>query len=301
MRINVDAGHGSNTAGKRTPPMQADIDINKDGKTDLKKGEQYREHYANVEIASLLVKELQRCGFDTMQTGFNDNDPADDTDTTLCKRQAVIAKANCDYSISIHFNAYGDGQSFNNAQGVGIYIHDKYAGQSQKMADIIIKHLSGGSKQINRGVSKQSFAMCNCNAMDTKAAILIELAFMTNEHEATTMMANEAYWIESVQEICKGVCEYTGVKYVAEFYIPDKTITPESDPEDIIWAQRRYNVVLPNIPGLIPLKTDGIYGPDTRLATLLYWRQLGLGNGMKDDGTRIGKATKEALAKGRVK
>jgi hypothetical protein len=83
--------------------------------------------------------------------------------------------------------------------------------------------------------------------------------------------------------------------------MPAKTIIPESDPEDIIWAQRRYNVVLPNIPGLIPLKTDGIYGPDTRLATLLYWKQLGWGKDMVDDGTRIGAATRKALAAGRAK
>ena len=44
------------------------------------------------------------------------------------------------------------------------------------------------------------WAMCNCNSMDTKAAILVELAFMTNEKEATTMMANEAFWKESAQE-----------------------------------------------------------------------------------------------------
>ena len=64
MLINVDAGHGSNTAGKRTPPLPSAIDIDKDGKVDIKKGEQYREHYANVGVASLLVEELQRCGFD---------------------------------------------------------------------------------------------------------------------------------------------------------------------------------------------------------------------------------------------
>lgn len=35
--IAVDAGHGSNTAGKRTPPMPKDLDINKDGIVDVKK------------------------------------------------------------------------------------------------------------------------------------------------------------------------------------------------------------------------------------------------------------------------
>ena len=302
MKINVDAGHGSNTAGKRTPPMPTAIDINKDGKDDIKKGEQYREHYANVGVASLLVKELQRCGFDTMQTGFNDANAADDPDTALADRQKAIAKANCDYSISVHFNAFGDGASFNTAQGVGIYIHDRYAGQSEKLAQTVLKHLAEGTKQTNRGVTKYGWAMCNCNAMDTKAAILVELAFMTNEKEATTMMANAAYWKESAQEIARGVCEYTGVKYAPESntpYVPTKTITPESSKDDIKWAQEKLNAVL---PAWTPkLEINGTYDTKMRIAVLIYWDQLGWGKHMQDDGTKIGTATREALAAGRVK
>ncbi len=297
MKINVDAGHGSNTAGKRTPPLPAAIDIDKDGIIDLKKGEQYREHYASVGVAFLLVKELQRCGFDTLQTGFNDKNAADDPDTALADRQRAIAKANCDYSVSIHFNAYGDGKSFNTAQGVGIYIHDKYAGQSEKLAQIVLKHLAGGTKQTNRGITKQSLAMCNCNSMDTKGAILVELAFMTNEKEATTMMANEAFWKESAQEICRGICEYTGFKYIPEVYIPAQTITPQSSAKDIKWAQEKLNAVLPS--WLPKLTVDGSYGPKTRIAVLVYWDQLGWGTHMQDDGTKIGSSTREALAAGR--
>jgi N-acetylmuramoyl-L-alanine amidase len=217
MRINIDAGHGSTTAGKRTPPMPVNIDINKDGKPDIKKGEQYREHLANVGVALFLVKELNRCGFDTMQTGFDDANALDDPDTELSDRQKAIAKGNCSYSISIHFNASGgSGDKFDSAEGVGIYIHDKYPEQSKQLAEIVLKHLAGGSKQKNRGVTKQSLAMCNCNNMDVKAAILCELAFMTNQREATELMANEEFWKECAREICKGVCEYTGVKYIPE-------------------------------------------------------------------------------------
>ena len=50
--------------------------------------------------------------------------------------------------------------------------------------------------------------------MGVKAAVLVELAFMTNQVEAETMMANEQYWIESAEEICKALCSYTGVQYI---------------------------------------------------------------------------------------
>ena len=96
MKIAIDAGHGSNTAGKRTPPMPYAIDINGDRKIDIKKGEQYREHYANVGVAYYLEQELKKCGFSTVRTGWNDKNASNDKDTPLTERQATIKKAKCD-------------------------------------------------------------------------------------------------------------------------------------------------------------------------------------------------------------
>ena len=295
MLINIDAGHGSNTAGKRTPPFLHDIKIN--DKLIVKKGEQFREHIANVGVAFLLEKELQRCGFETMRTGWNDDNAFDDPDTPLVDRQRVIAKANCDYSISIHFNAFGDGNTFNSANGVGVYIHDKHIERSQKLAEIVLSELVQGTKQTNRGVTKQSLAMCNCNNLDVKGAILVELAFMTNLKEATEMMASEKYWKECAIEIAKGVCKFKSIRYVAESYTPTKAITPESSKEDIKWAQEKLNAVIPD--WLPKLTIDGDYGPKTRIAVLVYWDSLGWAKHMNDDGKKMGTATREALAEGR--
>ncbi|MDF2842458.1 MAG: hypothetical protein K0R00_884 [Herbinix sp.] len=296
MKINVDAGHGTNTAGKRTPPLPTDI---KSGSISLKKGEQYREHYANVGVTILLVKELKRCGFETMQTGFNDADPGNDVDTSLADRQKAIAAGKCDISISIHFNASGDGSSFNSGEGIGVFVHDKNYIQSDKLAPVVLKHLAGGTSQKNRGVTKSALAMCNCAAMKTKAAILCELAFMTNLHETTTMMMNEDYWLECAQEIAKGICEYTGTKYIEDMVLP-ATITPASSAKEIKWVQEKLNAVLSEIPGITPLEVNGVYGPNLRIAVLLYWQQLGWAN-LKDHGTSIGKTTINALAAGRKK
>ena len=295
LKINIDAGHGSNTAGKRTPPFPQDVKVN--DKIIVKKGEQFREHIANVGVAFLLEQELKRCGFETFRTGWNDINAYDDPDTPLSDRQRAIAKADCDYSISIHFNAFGDGKTFNSANGVGIYIHDKFIGQSEKLAKSVLNKLVEGTKQTNRGITKKALAMCNCNNMDVKGAILVELAFMTNLHEATSMMANEKFWKECAVEICRGICEYTGVKYIPEKYVPTKSITPKSSNVDIKWAQEKLNAVIPN--WLPKLKVDGDYGPKTRIAVLIYWDQLGWGTHMNDDGKKIGKATREALAEGR--
>lgn len=287
MRINVDAGHGSFTAGKRTPPMPSDIDVNDDGKADIKNGEQYREHYANVGTSSLLIKELIRCGFDTMQTGFDDEDATNDLDTALNDRQKSIAKGDCELSISIHFNAFGDGKSFNSANGVGIYIHDRYAGQSEKLAAVVLKHLTSDTKQTNRGVSKQSLAMCNCNNMNVKAAILVELAFMTNEHEAISMMANYEFWKKSAQEICRGVCDYSGDKYIAENNVPSNTITRKSSLTDINWLKTRLNEL--GCPYILEL--NGIYDNKTRISVLFAWEAWGWNKDGNNDGWATGKKT----------
>jgi N-acetylmuramoyl-L-alanine amidase CwlA len=79
-------------------------------------------------------------------------------------------------------------------------------------------------------------------------------------------------------------------------YIPSKSITPKSDPKDIIWAQAKLNKVLAQVSGFTSLKIDGIYGPKMRIAVLMYWDLLGWGKDMADDGKMIGKATIAALA-----
>lgn len=84
-----------------------------------------------------------------------------------------------------------------------------------------------------------------------------------------------------------------------KYYTPTKTITPESDPEDIKWAQGKLNNVLPE--WLPKLKIDGDYGAKTRIAVLIYWDMLGWGKDTEDDGTGIGKKTIGALLDGRIK
>ncbi len=214
IRINVDAGHGSNTSGKRTPPLPVNVDFDGDGVADVLKGNTIKEHFANVQIAVLLVAELKRCGFEVSKTGFDDANAGNDADVSISGRQKAIKAAGCDYSVSIHFNAYGNGKTFNSAEGVSVYIHSSYPKDSRKMAGKILNQLVMGTKQKNRGVQSANLGICNCKVMNTKAAILVESAFMTNLNEAVNMMGKKKYWEETAVEIAKGICEYTGVTYV---------------------------------------------------------------------------------------
>lgn len=195
IKIAIDAGHGSNTAGKRTP----------DG---------YREHWANVKCANFFAQAMDRCGVSYIKTGWNDTDATDDADTALTTRQKQIKAAGCDYSISWHFNASGDGKTYNNGEGIETLISNKYPKDSLAMANAIQAELIKGTKQKNRGVKTQSLAMCNCNALGTRASVLIECAFMTNKYESD-LMQSDAFCKECAEEAAKGFCAYAKIPYIA--------------------------------------------------------------------------------------
>lgn len=192
FKVAVDAGHGSNTAGKRTP----------DG---------YREHWINVCTASFCEQALKRCGIDVLRVAWDDNNAKDDEDVTLSTRQKLIKANKCNVSVSFHANAYGNG--WNDAQGVETLISDKAPGDSRALANIVQSYLIKGTPQKNRGVKTQSLAMCNCTSLGVKAAILCEIGFMTNKVEAD-LMKTDRFCKEQAEEVAHGICDYLGVKYI---------------------------------------------------------------------------------------
>lgn len=206
--IASEAGHGSNTAGKRTP----------DG---------YREHWINVKCANYFNIAMTRCGFTVVKVAWNDTNSTDDADISLSARQAQIKAAGCKASFSWHANAYGTGTTFNSAQGIETLIHSYAArvGDSRNLANAVQKYLIQGTSQTNRKVKTGNLAMCNCEAMGTKASVLIEIGFMTNEYEAN-LMKTDAFCMECAEEAAQGACEYFGVPYVKPATTGVKPVTP---------------------------------------------------------------------------
>lgn len=192
-KVAIDAGHGSNTAGKRTP----------DG---------YREHWINVASASFCETALKRCGVSTMRVAWDDTNAKDDEDMELSTRQKLIKLNKCAISVSFHANAYGAG--WNDAQGVETLISNKAPADSLTLAQKVQSYLVKGTPQKNRGVKTQSLAMCNCSTMGTIASILVEIGFMTNKAEAD-LMKTDAFCREQAEEVAHGICDYLGIKYVA--------------------------------------------------------------------------------------
>lgn len=207
-KIAIDAGHGSNTAGKRTP----------DG---------YREHWINVRCSYFFEKALKRCGFGTLRIGWDDTNAKDDSDPSIVSRQNAVRAAGVDAVVSWHANAYGS--DWNSANGVETIIHSVASKlqDSKKFAELIQAELIKGTEQKNRGVKTGNFGMCNATYMKCDAAALIEIGFMTNQMEAG-LMKTDKFCQEQAEDACRGVCKYYGYKYV------EKTSSASSTPKDTV-------------------------------------------------------------------
>lgn len=223
MKINIDAAHGSNTAGKRTP----------DG---------YREHYISVKAAVALGRALIRCGFEIMRTGYNDSNAYDDPDVSITSRQKAVKNGKCNASVSLHANAYGNGKTYNTAEGASVHIHSLESkwNDSARLARMIQDEIVKGTPQKNRGVKTGNFGMCNAVYMNVDAAVLVEIGFMTNEREASLMADGTAFCEEQAEDICRALCKYYNVTYVPK---TTPTITPvESTQKPVYVVGKTYTL-----------------------------------------------------------
>lgn len=240
MKVAIDAGHGYNTAGKRSAPFVQKITHTYDGHTvTVRKGEQFREHVANAGVAYYLAQELERCGVEVFKSAWDNFDgtddvaPANSTDDVVA-RQKKISAAKCDYSISCHFNASGgSGKEFDNGQGCETLYHTVPAKvrDGKALATAIQAELSKVfPEQKNRGtVGGSAWGMCNATGLNVKAACIVECAFMTNQYEAENYFCNPEAWHKYAVGIAKGFCKYVGIKYIAETVKPAEAATAKQE------------------------------------------------------------------------
>ena len=282
IRIAVDAGHGSSTAGKRTPPMPKDIDFEKDGIIDVKKGNSIREHWANVGVAYYVAYYLKKWGFEVVRTGWNDQNSRDDEDTPLWKRQEMIQRKGCLVSVSCHFNAHGNGQEYTSGRGIETLMHSipGNRNKSEELAKAIQTRLVGGTEQKDRGVRTGNLAMCNAVTMETEASVLCEYAFMTNEEEAA-MMGEKSYWKECGNETALGIRDYLWSK-------PTGTIEQATATRaEVIWLQIKLRLAGEDI------MTTGIWDGQTVAAVQSFWMKQ---RGRSCTGKKVSKDCVKMLA-----
>jgi N-acetylmuramoyl-L-alanine amidase len=165
MKIMVDAGHGLNTSGKRSP----------DGSL--------REFQFNNPTAHYVRDGLLK--YQNVEVRFA-HDPTGATDVPLSTRAAKANNWGADLYVSIHANAFG--LTWNTAQGIESFIYINNRSEDRALAEKIQAELVSRTGRANRGVKTANFAVLRQTNM---TSVLIESGFMTHLEEARLLKTDE--------------------------------------------------------------------------------------------------------------
>ena len=219
--VAIGAGHGINTAGKRSVKLSSDLYI--DGVLIRKKGQTIKEYEWNKAVSEYLAAALKRCGINTMYTA----DMTGKTDIPLNSRANTANKKGADILISNHYNAIGSCQAWQSrVKGLLVLRTKNASSKSIRLGKLAVKHLE---KDINyeysyglmRDVDMSGFTLAILR-QTTMPAILIEYGFMDYWNEAKLML-DKKHQEKCAEAVCKAVCEYFGVTYIAEKQGANKT------------------------------------------------------------------------------
>lgn len=174
-RIIVDAGHGPNTVGKRSP----------DGTL--------REFTFNEAVA-IRLKELLTTERYTVIFSHDHT-----RDVGLSERITLSNRLKVDAFVSIHANAYGT--DWNEANGLETYTCLLPSRTSVRMATYVQEALKMRTGRKDRGIKKEDYAVLRKTTMP---AILVECGFMTNREESMLLKSKD-YQNQCAQAIAFGI------------------------------------------------------------------------------------------------
>ena len=175
MKIMIDAGHGPETKGKRSP----------DGRL--------REFHFNSHVADEAKKQLAACGHTVIFSHL----PG--MDVPLHERTALANRLKVDLFISIHANAFGT--EFNEASGIETFTFPGASAKTKKLSSCIHQALLLSTGRKNRGQKQRDFAVLRDTRMP---AVLVECGFMTNLEELA-LLKSEAYRKRCARAIAFGI------------------------------------------------------------------------------------------------
>lgn len=185
MRIVIDAGHGPETAGKRSP----------DGSL--------REYHFNSVVARYVADTLLH-GYEGVEILMTH---ADDRDVPLKERTDKANAWKADVFVSIHANAYGDG-GWNDAKGIETYVYTTRPATAVALANAVQRQLVRATGRPDRGVKTANFHVLRETKM---TAILVECGFMTNREECE-LLKSDVYRRKCAEAIVAGIMEVYELK-----------------------------------------------------------------------------------------
>lgn len=254
--IGANDEHGVNppTLGKRTPVMPG---LN-------------RQIYENEFNRAAKNKFIEAC----MRNSFSVYDVKPEMqDIALAERVRRVNRQNLTLLVTFAYNAYGDGNSFNNASGLETFYStlNPKVRQSQQLATSLYNNLIQGTEQVGRGVKNLDVSMLsnvNCTAS------LVEAGFMSNLREAR-LMINPLFQTEVGEESCVGVCDFLNVPFISRDNLANYPLIRNGSRGNFVYllqfllTQYGYRVSI-----------DGIFGRNTENAV----RDFQSNNSLSVDG-----------------
>lgn len=193
MKILIDAGHGIDTPGKRSP----------DGA--------FREYLWNRQVAELVFEDLGIDGYDVSLVVTETNDIP--LITRVNRVNAICNKYGADNVIlvSIHSNAAGDGKNWMNAKGWSCYT-TKGNTKSDILAELLYDsfEMSFPDRKIRKDMQdgdrdwEENFYIIQKSKCP---AVLIENFFYDNKEECHWLM-QEAVKVRIAMAIGQGIKDY---------------------------------------------------------------------------------------------
>ncbi|UII55576.1 N-acetylmuramoyl-L-alanine amidase [Cytobacillus spongiae] len=177
MKMMIDAGHGYNTPGKRSPDGLREYEFNRAVANYVKL---FLENYQNVTVYFAH---------------------SDQRDVPLTERTDRANALKVDCFVSIHANAYGSG--WNSADGIETYVYTTKPREAYELALKIQKYIIASTGRDNRGVKTADFHVLRETNM---TAVLVECGFMTNQEEAK-LLRSDAYRRTCADAIVKALAE----------------------------------------------------------------------------------------------
>lgn len=235
LKLSLDAGHGRNTPGKRTPD------------------DSLREWEFNNEVVKLIMSELKK--YDGVTTKRFD-DPTGETDIPLSTRTKNINQWNSDLHISIHANAFGS--TWNDANGIETFVFKTTLKDAVGIAKVVQSELVKATGLKDRGVKAGDLHMVRETNM---TAILVEHPFMTNKKEAE-LLKSKAFQKDCSLAIVKAIAS----RYILKKKVSDNKTTTSNQKThtvvkgDTLWGlSQKYNVSISQLKSLNKLTSDIIH------------------------------------------
>ena len=254
--------HGINppTAGKRTPELPYIDRV-------------VYENEFNFEAKNAFLADCYRVGFRVLDVKPNRQD------LSVSNRVVIVNRSGVDALVTFAYNAFGDGSSFNSANGLeGFYSPlNPRATQSRNFAQVVYDNILESVSVRGRGVNALDIGvLSNVNCI----SCLMECGFMTNFREARLMLDPD--WYTAIgRAACRGVCEYFDVEYIA----------PQDDTYPVLRLNStgkfvRYLQFVLKTLGYAVGRIDGIFGANTQSAVRAFQQA----NGLTPDGV-VGRRT----------